>query len=121
MYKIKSMLRPAYNMFFGRKKSYYKQGSKSGDYKSNKTNNDSTPDFVCGPKHTNSWKPAGFPYAGWQDKAMSIGKQINKLFYDNRQYQNTINEILLELETVAARLGELEKKPKRGRPRKSTK
>ena len=55
-------------------------------------------------------------------------KQVNKLFYEDRQSKSSIdslkisfNELLLDFEAVVARLGELEtKKPKRGRPKKST-
>ena len=55
-------------------------------------------------------------------------KQVNGLVYNQRQMKNnqtqmhnSLNEILLDLEAVAARLRELEKKPKRGRPKKSAK
>jgi hypothetical protein len=54
-------------------------------------------------------------------------KQVNKLFYEERQSKTAIdslntsfNELMLDFEAVVARLGELEKKPKRGRPRKSS-
>ena len=106
---IKSMLRPAYKMFAG-KKGYKPYKARNGawnplhqkrDYQSNST----TENF-------SSWA---------SQKTFSLMKQVNRLFYDQRQMKNSVNEILLELEAVAARLRELEKKPKRGRPKKSTK
>lgn len=124
---IKSMLRPAYNMFAG-KKGYKPYKARNGAWN---------------PLHQKREKSKGMDidgiikdgysytenFSSWAaQKTFSLMKQVNRLFYDQRQMKNnqtqmhnSLNEILLDLEAVAARLRELEKKPKRGRPKKSAK
>ena len=121
LYKIKRMLLPAYKMFAGKKDYGYKtQRSKAWN------------PFHQKRESSKGWKDVikdGSPYtenfSSWAaEHTFSLMKQVNRLFYDQRKMKNNvsgqIDKVLLELEAVMARLRELEKKPKRGRPRKSS-
>lgn len=124
LYKIRRMLLPAYRMFAGKK-----------DYQSKTQRNGAWNPFHQKRESSKGWKEVikdGSPYtenfSSWAaEKTFSLMKQVNRLFYDQRKMKNSmiefsgqINKILLDIEAVMARLGELEKKPKRGRPRKSS-
>ena len=128
MRKIKSMLRPLYRMIFGQSSRNYKTYSNKGSkYPSPESNP---------PASNKCWEPVTASGERWKtenfstwtsQKTFSLMKQVNKLFYEDRQSKTAIdsmntsfNELMLDFEAVVARLGELEKKPKRGRPRKSS-
>lgn len=118
------MLLPAYKMFAG-KKDYQSKTQRNGAWnpfhqkrESSKGVEEVIKDGYSYTENFSSWAA---------QKTFSLMKQVNRLFYDQRKITKSIdelnghiNEILLDIEAVMARLGELEKKPKRGRPKKSS-